>query len=524
MKNAELYVNKNVTDIYSLLRIRAENAPGDVLFQYQQKKKLVSVTVGQFWEDIHRLRAYLAVQGLRGGRAALLGENSYYWILSYFAVIFCDAVVVPLDKDQSAEELTALLKRCPVNMLLCSDTYQDVAHAMNQNGVGENALYWGDYPNLLRKEENPSYKRPKMRPDQVCTIIFTSGTTGKPKGVMLSQRNIASNAMNALRSLWVSGSSVLTLPLHHTFGFTVGVLSAYIEGFPIFISKSLRTFAGDVKAFGPENLVVVPLYVETMYKNIWKSAREQGKEKKLQRAIVWSNRLRKVGIDLRRPLFRAVREELGGNLRYIVCGGAFLEQKYADGMEAFGIRVLNGYGITECAPVVAVNRSDQTRSHSVGLPLPGCEVRIRDGEICVRGDNVMAGYFEDEAGTKEVMEDEWFHTGDLGHFDGDGFLYITGRKKNLIILSNGENVSAEELEEKILEIQGVEEVVVSQENNVITAEIYAKDQTGIDEAVEALNRRLPSYKRIGKTKYRQCEFERTTSQKIKRYYAHKAEM
>jgi long-chain acyl-CoA synthetase len=230
-----------------------------------------------------------------------------------------------------------------------------------------------------------------------------------------------------------------------------------------------------------------------------------------------------VGIDLRRPLFRAVREELGGNLRYIVCGGAFLEQKYADGMEAFGIRVLNGYGITECAPVVAVNRSGQVRSHSVGLPLPGCEVRIRDGEICVRGDNVMAGYFEDEAGTKEVMEDEWFHTGDLGHFDGDGFLYITGRKKNLIILSNGENVSAEELEEKILEIQGVEEVVVSQENNVITAEIYAKDQTGIDEAVEALNRRLPSYKRIGKTKYRQCEFERTTSQKIKRYYTHKAE-
>ena len=519
MKNAELYNQNNVTDIYSLLSIRAEHTPNEILFQYRRKNELLSLTVRQFWEDVHRLRAYLSRHGLQGGRCALLGENSYNWILSYFAVIFCGAVVIPLDKDQNADELGKLLKRCPTDMLICSNSYQDIAEALKQNGIGMTALFMNEFPEILRNEETVQYVRPATNPDQVCTIIFTSGTTGEPKGVMLTQRNIASNALNALRALWVSGPSVLTLPLHHTFGFTVGVLSAYIEGYPIFISKSLRTFADDVKSFGPENLVVVPLYVETMYKKIWKTAREQGNEKRLKRALVWSGRLRKMGIDLRRLLFRAVREEFGGNLRHIVCGGAFLDPKYVDGMEAFGIRVLNGYGITECSPVVAVNRDGKTRRNSVGLPLPGCEVRVRDGEICVRGDSVMAGYYEDEVATRQAMEDEWFHTGDLGHFDADGFLYVTGRKKNLIILSNGENVSPEELEEKIMEIDGVEEVVVRQEDQVITAEIYAKDQSGIDEAVEEMNRRLPLYKRVGRIRYRLSEFERTTSQKIKRYYA-----
>ncbi len=519
MKNAELYNQNSVTDIYSLLVIRARQAPNEILFQYKQEKELISVTVGQFWEDVHRLRAYLSRHGFRGGRCALLGENSYDWIISYFAVIFCGAVVIPLDKDQNADELSRCLKRCPVNMIICSNSYQDIAEALKQNGVGKTVLFMNEYPGILRNEETIRYKRPSINPDQVCTIIFTSGTTGEPKGVMLTQRNIASNALNALRSLWVSGPSVLTLPLHHTFGFTVGVLSAYIEGYPIFISKSLRTFADDVKSFSPENLVVVPLYVETMYKKIWKTAREQGNEKRLQQALVWSGRLRKIGIDLRRVLFRAVQKEFGGNLQHIVCGGAYLDPKYVDGMEAFGISVLNGYGITECSPVVAVNRSGKIRRHSVGLPLPGCEVRVRDGEICVRGDSVMAGYYEDEEATRRAMEDEWFHTGDLGHFDADGFLYVTGRKKNLMILSNGENVSPEDLEERIMGIDGVEEVVVCQEDQVITAEIYAKDRSGIDEAVEELNRTLPPYKRIGRIRYRMSEFERTTSRKIKRYYA-----
>ena len=515
--------------IRQILAVRAEKTPDAVLFQYKNKKELVTVTCGQLWREVNSFGAFFYTHGLRDTRIALLGENSYHWILTWFAVVLSGNVAVPLDKDQSPDELSVLLRRCGAEALVCSGTYFDVAQKLHADGAAERILSMEDIP-LVLEHSTASLDALGVEtdPDDVCTILFTSGTTGTPKGVMLTQRNIARNAMNACRSLWVAGSSVeatgssvLTLPLHHTFGFTVGVLSAYIIGNPVFISRSLRTFSGDVKSFGPQDIVVVPLYVETMYKNIWKAAKERGEEEKLRRAVKLSRALRRVGIDLRKKLFRSVLDELGGNLDHLVCGGAYLDQRYIDGMDDFGVEVLNGYGITECSPVVSVNRSGNRRAGSIGLPLPGVEVRIIDGEICVRGDSVMAGYFEDEASTREVMEDGWFHTGDLGRMDDDGFLYMTGRKKNLIILSNGENVSAEELEEKIMRIGNVEEVVVSAEDNAITAEIYAEDRSGIDDAVAALNRQLPPFKRIAKVRYRLEEFEKTTTRKIKRIYKNK---
>ena len=520
MKYSDLYNRQGVTDIYRLLAIRAKYTPDDILFQYSEKKKVVAVTVKEFWSDVNSLRTYLMARGIGDGkRVALIGENSYRWIISYFAVVLSGAIIVPLDKDLDVESQAKLLTRCHVDMIICSRMYRDIPEELVKRGVdmGE-CLVMNRIPAIIAEHASNIAKMPPVDPDKVCTIIFTSGTTGDPKGVMLTQRNIASDALAAIWSLWISGSSVLTLPLHHTFGFTVGVLSAYIEGYPIFISKSLRTFMKDVKEFGPDNLVVVPLYVEAMYKNIWKTARENGADVRLRHAIAISNILRKTGIDMRKRLFSSVLEEFGGNLTTIICGGAFLDQKYIDFMDALGVHVLNGYGITECSPVVTVNRNNQFRSHSVGLPLPGCEVRVIDGEICVRGDNVMDGYFNDEASTSEVMPDDWFHTGDLGHFDRDGFLYITGRKKNLIILSNGENVSAEELENQIINIDSVDEVIVRQEGEDIVAEIYAEVRTGIEDAIELLNRKFPPYKRISRVLFRDTMFERTTTQKIKRNY------
>ncbi len=522
MKSVDLYKNASITDIYQLLAIRANrkdvSPQNDIVFQYKVRKNLVTVTMEQFWSDVHALRAFMLDKGVAGGRVAVLGENSYYWIISYFAAIFADAVVVPLDKDQDPADLAKLLKRCHVNMLLCSESYQDVGEVLFAQHTADNLLLMNELSEMLSKFDGFAIPAPKVDPDAVCAIIFTSGTTGEPKGVMLTQRGIAFDAISAARSYSGKGSSILTLPLHHTFGLTVGVLSAYTICSPIFISKSLRTFMKDMKEFKPMEMAVVPLYVESMYKNIWQRVEEQGMGERLRKAIVWSNRLRKIGIDIRRRLFSTVLEELGGNLRYLICGGAFLDQQYIDGMDDLGIIVLNGYGITECSPVVALNRMKRRQPNSIGLPLPGCEVRIEHGEICVRGDNVMKGYFEDEESTAGVLKDGWFHTGDLGHIDTEGFLHITGRKKNLIILSNGENVSAEELEEHILRIENVDEVVVSQEAKAIVAEIYAEVHDGIEEAVEQLNRCLPVYKRIGHVRFRNEKFERTTSQKIKRFY------
>ena len=501
-----------------ILETRVESAPDSVAFQYIKKKQTVSVTCGQFWREVNAMGVFFYRHGLYGKRIAVLGENSYEWILTWFAVVLSGNVVVPLDKDQRPEELAELLSRCEAEALVCSGQYYDVAETLHAADAVKRVLSMEDIPLILEHSSGLLDECGiETSGDTVCTIIFTSGTTGEQKGVMLTRRNLASDAFNASRSLCVKGSSVLTLPLHHTFGFTVGVLAAYLCGYPICISKSLRTYNKDLQSFAPVNLVLVPLYVETMYKAVWKTAREQGMEKKLRRMIRWSRALRMLGIDLREKLFRSVRQPFGGELRLIVCGGAFLDQRYIDGMDELGVKVLNGYGITECSPVVAVNRSDRRRKGSVGQPLPGVEVRILDNEICVRGENVMPGYFRDEKATAAVMADGWFHTGDLGYLDRDGFLFLTGRKKNLIVLSNGENVSAEELEGRLLRIPNVEEVVVRAEDDVITAEIYCLDKNGINGAVEQLNRELPPFKRIGRVVFRDEEFEKTTTRKIKRY-------
>ncbi|MBQ7222457.1 MAG: AMP-binding protein, partial [Bacteroidales bacterium] len=242
---------------------------------------------------------------------------------------------------------------------------------------------------------------------------------------------------------------------------------------------------------------------------------EMGKDRQLSKLVSLSKGLRRVGLDLRRVLFKPILSQFGGKLKNILCGGADLDRKYVEGMDDFGIQILVGYGITECAPLVTFNRPGHSRPGSVGVPLNGCEVRISDGEILARSDSVMAGYYKDEEATAQALEGGWLHTGDLGYIDSDGYLYITGRKKNLIILSNGENVSPEELEKLVSTISGVEEVVIREEGKAITAEIYPSEgEDGIREAILQLNRTLPPYKRIQEVRFRNSPFERTTTRKI----------
>lgn len=514
MKNYSLYEHPNITNFRQLISRRVNGGPDNVAFQFLKGKETIAITYKQFEHDINALTAYFRRNGFVHNKIAVLGENSYQWILTYFAVALSSNIVVPIDKELEIDDIGGLLIRCGASIIVCSDTYIDIAEALRNQGVIETIFNMRDFPAIL--SDNIEEFDIKTDENAVCSIIFTSGTTGEPKGVMLTQRSIMLDAVNACRNLCVNGPSLLTLPLHHTFGFSVGVLAELVYGYPICISKSLRTFNRDMVTFHPQNMILVPLYVETMYKSIWRAAKEAGREEQLKKLIVISNLVRKCGIDLRRKLFSSVLEQFGGRLNQIICGGAFLDQTYIDGLDDIGIQVLNGYGITECSPVVSVNRNKYSKKNSVGLPLPGCEVKIIDGEICIKGDIVMAGYYQDEAATQEVMEDGWFKTGDLGYLDDDGFLFITGRKKNLIILSNGKNVSPEELEAKLLQIDGIQEVVVSEKVGMIAAEIYAENQSGIEEGITTLNKELPTYKRIQKVTFRSVPFEKTTTQKIRR--------
>ena len=527
--NYPLNEHPHITSLKQLVYMQAENKPNHAAFQYMLNKKIVTVTYDNFKTDIELLGTYFYSEGIRDKKIALIGENSYEWILTYFAAVIGSNIIVPIDKELSESDICDLASRCNADILIYSDVYSDIATAAQNKNIISKILNMNDFPLFLQKGAEllgngfNDFINNKIDENAVCSIIFTSGTTGKPKGVMLSQKNLATDVVGSCENVYIAGSSLLTLPLHHTFAFSTSVLAMMFYGVTIFINKSLRTFTKDMQTFKPQNMFVVPLYVETMYKRIWQTAEEQGKDKLLKRIITVSNILRKFRIDIRQKLFKSVLVGFGGNLNLIVSGGAAIDKKYIKAFDDIGILVLNGYGITECSPVVAVNRNEYYKAETVGLPLPCCDVKMVAGEICVKGDNVMLGYYEDEEANKEAFYDEYFRTGDLGYLDNDGFLHITGRKKNLIILSNGKNVSPEELEEKILNIPNVIEAVAYGKEDIIAVDIYAENTDNIQAAITELNKTLPMYKQIQKVYFRDTEFDKTTTKKIIRRDYHAVE-
>ncbi len=504
-----------------------ENFDGDV-----QTK-----TFREVFHDVHGFGQMLYARGLRGKKIAILSENSYYWIAAYFAVITGKMTAIPLDPKLPAEDLTELMVRSGCNAIVYSKTYAPAIAMMRED---ENvrltdyipieafyALVQEGYDDLAKGTAD--YIDDEVLPDDLAFIVYTSGTTGKSKGVMLSQNNVAADAAAAVRVM-TGGHAIGFLPLNHTFSWVGALFTGCLLTNWGYICTSIKDIQSDLKTYKPQNFSAVPLVVETIYDRIWKTARKGGMEETMQKGLRLSRFLMRHGIDMRRRIFRRIIDNLGGNLEMIVCGGAYLDEKYERGMYDFGIRIINGYGITECSPAVTCNRLDNFRFGSVGLPLPCCEIMIHDpdaegvGEIYVRGDNVMLGYYDDPEATAEAFDGEWFKTGDFGYMDADGFLYYRGRKKNLIVLSNGKNVSPEELEDKLSAIPYVKEVLVYEEGRRIAAEFFLDTENTPDAAerlrsdVDAVNRRMPSFKQIGRIKTRDTEFPKTTSLKIIRNY------
>ena len=507
------YRQIGTVDLRSILEVRVANDSQGIAYVYGDGEGRTEKSCRQFYDEVLAFASYLHDR-YQHAKIALIGENSYEWIVSFFATIISDNIIVPLDKDLPPDDLNGLVGRCGCELLIFSQTYADVAEKLCEDRPLA-TLSMADIPELLARTQRTEFTH-RRNPEDTCAIFFTSGTTGKPKGVMLSEKNISYDSYYSAFDLWLEGNSVLTLPLHHTFSLAVGVIGAYICGHAVYISKGLRHFAGDLEKHHPYSICVVPLYLETLYKRIWRQAEDEGLEGKLRWALRISKVLRKAGIDVRRRLFKKVLDKLGGKLTDIICGGAYLDQDYIDFFDDIGINIYNGYGITECSPIVSVNRAEKRVAHSVGKPISCLEVVTINGEICVRGDAVMLGYYNDAHASHDALVDGWFHTGDLGYIDDNGYVFMTGRKKNLIILSNGKNVSAEELEERLAHIDAVSEVVVRSKNDRIVAEIYSKDGQNVDAEVEAVNRKLPPYKRIAEIRYRDKEFPKTTTQKIKR--------
>lgn len=552
-----LYDTVKYDDIRDMLKKTAERFGDRPAISYRVKpsdESAVRLSFREVLAEVEGLATALIARDLRGKKVALIGENSRGWILSYFALTSMGAVVVPVDKEYPAPDMASILNTARCDVLIASPALKDKLTYLRENvpTLAATVLFSGEGDVLTldaliaegkekRAAGDTSFEDYEIDPDALVSIVFTSGTTGKGKGVMLSTRAILDDMTNGIYLFSMPEKTLFALPAHHTFGSTVNLVGHYMQGLEIYINSGTRYILGELKQENPTHLVLVPLYIETFYKKIFASIEKQGKLGLIRKMMKLSNALRRVGIDLREKLFGKVLENFGSRMRLIVSGGAALNPDIIRDFDALGITILNGYGITECAPLISCNRNNYRKAGSVGRPIMNELVKIADpnedgeGEIRVKGTNVMLGYFENEEATREAFDEEgYFRTGDLGKVDEEGWIYITGRSKNLIILSNGKNVYPEEIETELSRIYGIAEVVVyagesrSADKELIVAEIFpdkeALELRGITDAdkyfrdeVNRINLGMAPYKRIEYVKIRTEEFPKTTTRKITRF-------
>ena len=557
IKNKEaLHLRREFSDMRDLIENTGDMYAERNAYSYRVKPsdaESVKITFAQMRDDIRALASEFIARGYSGKNIALIAKLSYPWVCTYFATLITGAVLVPLDKEWKGSDLADTVKKADCEVLICDPDMESkkdeivaanegisVISLLGEEGEAINALI------ALGKEKyaaNPdAYHNIPIDPTKLALLVFTSGTTGKGKGVMLSQRAVLSDMADAIQYIDFSDKTVGVLPPHHTFGSSVMLVGHASIGAEIYISAGLKYVQKELKAEKPGHLVLVPLYLETFYRKILANIKSQNKEKKVKFAIKLSRFCLFFGIDIRKKLFAQIREAFGGELKTVISGGAPLNNEIVEFFNDIGITTLNGYGITECAPIIAVNHSVRNRQGSVGPVLGIDEVKIQDpnedgeGEILVKGSNVMLGYYKDEEATAAAMDsDGFFHTGDYGKLGPDNEIYITGRLKNLIILSNGKNVYPEEIENELVSVPGVLEIIVYEGKsrrgdsyNTIVAEVYPDgdyiSKNGIEDVkaylqpfVDNYNRTAVPYKKIGLLKVREEEFPKNTLRKILRF-------
>ncbi len=534
--------NPNIPDYETLKQIIVEGTQrGGDLRQYgflDKNRKECVRTYNETWREICGIGPFFFSKGLKNGaKISIIAENSYEWMIAYYATLVGGNVTVPMDCKLPAEDLADQLIRCDCDALVYSHEFESLVELCKSMPEMPIKYYFPidefeEYKKIgweIHDSGDTSFVDTEVKPEDLACIVFTSGTTGKSKGVMLTHKNVASNCSSSSRVL--SGKHAIGfLPLNHTYAWVSALFATYIVTEWGYMCKSIRDIQKDLKKIKPYNFSGVPLVVETIYDKIWKTAEKSGRKKKLEIGLKISKFLLKLGIDKRRDIFKIILDNLGGNLSMIICGGAFLDPKYEQGLRDFGIEVFNGYGITECSPAVACSSPENHKLGSVGKPIDCCEIKIHEpdeegvGEIYIRGTNVMKGYYNDPEATAAAFDGEWYKSGDFGRIDEDGFLFIVGRLKNLIVLSNGKNVSPEELEDKLSTLDYVKEVLVYDEDGKITAEFFLNEEdypdarNRINKDIIEFNRSMPSFKNIASVKIRDDEFPKTTTLKIVRKY------
>lgn len=549
--------------LYEILRYAKEHYPTEIAYrQIENRHEESEITFERFAKNVDSLRAALIALGLKGKHFAVCGEASIEWLTVYLAVTAGVGVCVPIDKELPPETMAKQLEFADVDFAFCSAKsakkfqkalllcakIKTVAVMRSDDTAlfdfgGEvitlSALIADGNDRL--NSSGGSLILPQIDPGKTSVIIYTSGTTGANKGVALSNRNVMGTLRGCARLLRYPETSISVLPVNHSYELHAHLMSCLYCGTTVCFNDDLKRILKNLEHFAPEMSCMVPMMLDLIVRKLKKSISDSGKEKQFEKAVKLSNILRKFGIDRRRKFFSEILDPLGGNLKMIICGGAALSQDTVDFLDNIGITVYNGYGITECSPVVAVNPSAEVRKNSVGLLLPTMKVRISEpdesgnGEIQLFGDNVMKGYYKAPSDTKKIFTaDGWFRTGDIGHVDKDNFLYINGRLKNLIILPNGKNICPEEVEEALIKhIPYIKECVVyaDEKNTGIYAIVFLdptfvrengldtpeKEKDFMKNDFNAFNTTVPSFKRITDFDITDSEFEKSSSHKIQRF-------
>lgn len=486
-----------------VIRHSASAYGSQTAFRYKTgKKELEDKTYENVNQDSMAVSRMLEDKGMLGKHVALIGATSYPWVVSYFGITNSGSVAVPIDAQLPASAICELLNRADVEMLIYDEIRADVIPEVQKQcpqirtiismQAAESTTDILSFSELISSHQG-TFER-EIDPDSLCTILFTSGTTGKSKGVMLSHRNLTDNAASVEIDIPAGTVSMTLLPINHVYCLTMDIIKGLYIGMVICINDSIMRVQKNLKLFKPEIVLLVPMVIESIY----------AKLKDVSPLI---------------PKKAAAHAAFGGNLRIICSGGAYLDPEYVDRFKEYGITILQGYGMTECSPVISSNLEHDNRRGSVGKLLSNCQAKVVDDEIWVKGSSVMMGYYKMPEETAEALEDGWLKTGDLGYVDEDNFVYITGRKKNLIILANGENVSPEELENQLSRNDLVKEILVREKERVIEAEIYPdyeyakkkriKDIQGqLQAIIDEFNKDMPPYKRIHSLIVRETEFDK----------------
>ena len=565
-ENRKVYQSRPVKNYRELVEYSCSNYAKNIAYKYKKDYtakdvEYIEKTYEQTGKDIKYLSTALLDMGLEKKRIALIGNNSYSWCISYLAITCGNMIVVPMDKALPDNEIENLIRRSESEVVICDKKYIDNLERIkteNTNNlktiicteeIEDNRII--KIEDLLKKGKeliengDTKYENIEIDENEMSIMLFTSGTTNEPKAVMLSQANICADLTDIASWVKIYDTDTLLsfLPIHHTFECTITFLYGFYSGATVAFCDGLKYIQKNLAEYKVSVFVAVPLVLETMYKKIQKAVEEQGKTKLINKMTKISNALLKCKIDIRKIVFKQILDNFGGNLRVVLYGAAPMNKETIIGFNNLGISLVQGYGLTETSPVISAETDKEKRPGSVGLALPSLQVKIEDkdengeGEITVKGPVVMLGYYKNDEETNKVLKDGWFRTGDYGYIDDDGFIYITGRKKDIIVLRNGKNVYPQEIEFLINKIPYVAESLVysrdkSKTDTMLCAKIvydkeHIKEFLGektekeykeiIWEEIKKINQTLPVFKHIKNITITTTPLAKTTTQKVKRY-------